>query len=104
MILISSVAGVDSFKELFYLVETFCVMKKKYLLLFIAIITIGFASCKKDKVVDKPALVSNDISGNWKLSSAIDEYIFGVKSVLSVNHPLRADTIDHINLKRTVRE
>ncbi|MCQ6957248.1 hypothetical protein [Mucilaginibacter aquariorum] len=74
-------------------------MRKNYLLLFIAIIGIGLSSCKKDKVIDKPALVSNDISGNWKLASAIDEYIFGEKSVISVNHPLPADTIDHINFK-----
>lgn len=73
-------------------------MKKIYFLLFIAIISLSFSSCKKDAVV-KNAPVSNDISGNWKLASATDEYIFGVKSVLTINHPLSADTIDHVDFK-----
>jgi hypothetical protein len=74
-------------------------MVKNYLLLCIALVSIGLSSCKKDKVINKPAPISNDISGNWKLASAIDEYVFGDKSVLSVNHPLPVDTIDHINFK-----
>lgn len=73
-------------------------MKKIHFLLFIATISFGFSSCKKDVVVKK-APVSNDISGNWKLASATNEYVFGVKSVLTINHPLPADTIDHINFK-----